>query len=175
MARKSRLDAEGDWPALHAVEEDDEGLAADDFVTRSKDKQGHSHSVRIPDDIFNKTEFIIQQFKPVYRSPQDYLRDAWVHRGDELQGLSWPIPGMRDALATLQISNRVATHAERQTFFTNLEVSFDEIVTHLSASDPALLRNICVAHLADLKNMTQSTRRDGLIAKIRTTLSRFGV
>lgn len=62
---------------------EDNNYRRDNFYTRSVDSKGHKETFHVPAPpaIFGQVgEMVAQRLIPAYRSPQDFVRDAIVHR-----------------------------------------------------------------------------------------------
>lgn len=62
---------------------EDNNYSRDNFYTRSVDSKGHKETFHVPTPpaIFGQVgELVAQRMIPAYRSPQDFVRDAIVHR-----------------------------------------------------------------------------------------------
>lgn len=89
---------------------EDPGYREDNFYTKSTDNRGHSGSIRVPVPTTLAAEIealVASRMIPDYRTPQDVLRDAMVHR------LHW----LSEALKNGRLKRVVSVHArlaERQ-------------------------------------------------------------
>ena len=64
------------------------------FYTRSTDKRGHSHPIRIPDDLVAPFMEVVQDPRNPYRTWQDMVRDSLVHRLHQLKHDEELVDGM---------------------------------------------------------------------------------
>jgi hypothetical protein len=111
------------YPCIHNTERDDvkenkqgydpNSYSTSNFYLRSKDRQGHSHPVRVPDDLVAPLTEVVQDIRYPYRTWQDLVRDALVHRMHQLRHheiLSDGIvsPATEAALAEIKLEDQIA-------------------------------------------------------------------
>lgn len=112
------------------------------FYTRSKDKQGHSSTIRvnIPDYLMaNLAELVQSKAIPAYRTREDFVRDAIVHRfawvTEQLQQttLAARFAAERQRLAMIdEASRRIAELEEHEEMLAALESVCDRYYRQLS-------------------------------------------
>lgn len=117
------------------------------FYTRSKDKQGHSSTIRvnIPDYLMANLAGLVQsKLIPAYKTREDFVRDAIVHRfawvTDQLANtpLASRFEAERQRLAMIEdAAQRIAELEEHEEMLTALQAVCDRYYRQLSW--PALL------------------------------------
>ncbi len=110
------------------------------FYTRSKDKQGHSSTLRInlPDYLMaNLAELVQSKAIPAYRTREDFVRDAIVHR------YAWVVDQLQNTT--------LATHFEAERQRLNI---IEDAARRLAESEEnsqllESLRTVCDRYMAD--------------------------
>ena len=106
------------------------------FYTQASDKQGHSAkiTVKLPVNVAGEVASAVQSGKiPDYKTTQDFLRDAVIHRLHAIQS-QLDDPDLERKITMWTIANEALRKRQEREQYSEMIVAIEEEVTHLQTT-----------------------------------------
>ncbi len=112
------------------------GYNPDMFYTQASDKKGHTAkiTVQFPVNVAGEIASVTQSGKiPDYKTAQDFVRDAVIHRLHDIQGII-DDPDLERKIGMWTIHNEALKARQQREEYVNMMLAIEEHISHLTAT-----------------------------------------